>query len=51
MQMISMNFINAEALSSISDTDFDIQKNLKPLTEKYLDTSCSEIIKTLSSDV
>ena len=51
MQKIRMHFINAEGLSSISDTDFDIQKNLKPLTEMYLDTSCSEIIKTLPSDV
>ena len=51
MQKISINFISDAALSSISDTDFDIEKNFKPLNEMYLDPSCSEIMKTLPSDV
>ena len=42
----SINFIKDEALPYISDADFDVKKNLKPLSEMYLGPTM-EIIKVL----
>ena len=51
LEAISTNIIVFDALSNVSETDSDIEKNLMPLNKMYLGPTCKEIIKDLPSEL